>query len=203
MVNLDMRLSANFHLGEFLRSATAERHDEIREEQFSPPENVIENLSYLCKTVLQPVRDKLGVPMKITSGYRCPSLNKLVKGSSSSQHMFGQAADVQMSAKLLHQSKHDYVRNKIRQRVEAITNKKLRDDINANFYLFSYICIQREKLDVDQVIHEFGEKQGRPGWVHISSSSDDRDKQQMLAIGGYLPNRKETLDLEQALKYGT
>lgn len=202
MIDLKMKLSKNFSLGEFLRSATAERHENIIEQQYSPSDEVISSLEHLCQNVLQPVREKLGVPMRITSGYRCKLLNELVNGSKTSQHVFGQAADVQVSAKLLSSQRYKEARNKIRQRVEAITNKKLRDDVNANFYLFSYICIRIEQLDIDQVIHEYGEAAGRPGWIHLSSSRN-RDKQEILAMGRYLENKREKPDLIKALNYGT
>lgn len=42
---------------------------------------------------LQTVRDKIGKPIKITSGYRCLSHNRKVGGSSSSRHLYGVAAD--------------------------------------------------------------------------------------------------------------
>ncbi len=48
------------------------------------------DLIYYC---LQPIREKLNKPMIITSGYRCPSVNKLVRGKVNSQHLKGQAAD--------------------------------------------------------------------------------------------------------------
>lgn len=44
---------------------------------------------------LQTIRDKLGKKIKITSGYRCIRHNgsKTVKGSKSSRHLYGLAAD--------------------------------------------------------------------------------------------------------------
>lgn len=42
---------------------------------------------------LQRIRDVLGVPLKITSGYRCILHNAAVKGSSGSKHRYGMAAD--------------------------------------------------------------------------------------------------------------
>lgn len=42
---------------------------------------------------LEHVRLVLGVPVIVTSGYRCPELNDLVGGSANSQHMRGEAAD--------------------------------------------------------------------------------------------------------------
>jgi hypothetical protein len=203
MTNLSKRLSKNFTLGEFLRSATAERHENIVEQQYNPPDEIIANLTYLCTQTLQPIRELLGAPMKITSGYRCKLLNDLVGSTDRSQHLRGQAADVQMSASFLKSSRFLKTKNKIRARVKTLTGHKLRDDVNANFYLFCYICIRLEHLDIDQVIHEYGAGLGNPGWIHISSSSGDRDKRQILALGRYLDGGKDKPDLIRALNYGT
>lgn len=46
--------------------------------------------------ILQKARDHFGKPLKITSGYRTPAHNQKVGGASSSYHVKGQAADVQM-----------------------------------------------------------------------------------------------------------
>jgi hypothetical protein len=43
--------------------------------------------------LLQGVRDAVGVPMRITSGYRTPERNAAVGGSPTSQHVDGTAAD--------------------------------------------------------------------------------------------------------------
>lgn len=43
---------------------------------------------------LQMLRDKLGVPLTINSGYRTPEHNEKVKGSPTSQHLLGKAADI-------------------------------------------------------------------------------------------------------------
>jgi hypothetical protein len=53
----------------------------------------------LCENVLQPLRDKYGKSINITSGYRSPKLNKAIGGSSTSQHCYGQAADIQVDKK--------------------------------------------------------------------------------------------------------
>lgn len=77
-----------------LASSTATRHG--FEEQFEPSAEVVENLSALCVNILEPLRVSLGVPLRITSGYRCPRLNAVLPGASkTSQHKSGQAADLQ------------------------------------------------------------------------------------------------------------
>ena len=52
------------------------------------------NLKALIDDVLDPLRELYGRPIRVTSGYRCPKLNRLVGGSPNSQHMRGEAADI-------------------------------------------------------------------------------------------------------------
>lgn len=84
-----MRLTQNFTINEFTYSVTAEANKIDNR----PAVQVIANLKALCENVLQPLRDYLGVPVKITSGFRCAVLNKKVGGCSNSQHLMGQACD--------------------------------------------------------------------------------------------------------------
>ena len=63
------RLTKNFTLEEFERSDTAKRLGIDNH----VPQFAVERLRTLCEKVLQPVRDHFGVPIIITSGYRCPS----------------------------------------------------------------------------------------------------------------------------------
>ncbi len=51
------------------------------------------SLETLCQTLLEPLRSKFG-PLRVSSGFRCLSLNRALPGSPTSQHMRGQAADV-------------------------------------------------------------------------------------------------------------
>ena len=60
----------------------------------TPPQSVQVNLSLLIHHILNPIRERYGYPIKVTSGYRCPALNAALKGSSTSQHMTGEAADL-------------------------------------------------------------------------------------------------------------
>jgi hypothetical protein len=90
-----MKLSNSFNLIEFTSSETAS----IRGIDNTPSIAVIENLRLLCENVLQPLRDKYGKSINITSGYRSPKLNKAIGGSSTSQHCYGQAADIQVDKK--------------------------------------------------------------------------------------------------------
>lgn len=86
-----MQLSKNFNLAELTRSEAAARLGFDN----TPPPEAIENLKALCTHVLQPLRDAMGKPMRVNSGYRGPEANKAVGGSSTSQHCKGEAADIE------------------------------------------------------------------------------------------------------------
>lgn len=53
------------------------------------------NLESLVVNVLDPLREAFGKPIVVNSGFRCEKLNKAVGGASSSQHRYGQAADIE------------------------------------------------------------------------------------------------------------
>lgn len=91
-MNVNKELSKNFVLREFLNSSTAIKNN--INEQLSPPETVVDNLQDLTTNVLQPLREAMGFSISINSGYRCDRLNKLVGGSSTSEHCKGTAADI-------------------------------------------------------------------------------------------------------------
>ncbi len=85
-----MNLTKNFTLEEMIFSATAKR---LKIPNL-PDQEQIENLNVLCKKLLQPLRDGCGKPLYISSGYRCPALNRVVNGSPASDHQYGRAADI-------------------------------------------------------------------------------------------------------------
>lgn len=88
----DKQLSKNFSLYEFLHSQAASRFKVT--EQFEPSQEVVNNLTNLCREVIQPLRDAVDTPLTVSSGYRCPKVNGLVGGQTKSQHLTGQAADL-------------------------------------------------------------------------------------------------------------
>lgn len=59
-----------------------------------PTQEVINNMNQLVDKILDPLREAWGNQIIITSGYRCPKVNKAVGGAKNSQHCFGQAADI-------------------------------------------------------------------------------------------------------------
>ena len=51
-------------------------------------------LTALVTNILDPLREAYGKPIVVTSGFRCPRLNRAVGGVAKSQHMKGEAADI-------------------------------------------------------------------------------------------------------------
>lgn len=64
-----------------------------------PTQLIIDNLTYLVDNVLDPAREALGSPIGVNSGYRSKAVNDHVKGKSNSQHLVGQAADLDAGTK--------------------------------------------------------------------------------------------------------
>ena len=87
-----MQLTANFSLHEMCKSDTAIRmgYDNV------PDEEATENLRLLCEKVLQPIRDHYGKGVKVNSGFRSIETNQATGGSSKSDHVRGQAADIEI-----------------------------------------------------------------------------------------------------------
>ena len=80
-----------FSISEMLKSDTA-----IKQRLWNgAPKEAEENLRALVDEVLDPLREAYGRPIRVNSGYRCPRLNTLVGGTPNSQHMRGEAADIQ------------------------------------------------------------------------------------------------------------
>lgn len=80
------QITTNFTTAEFERTRTGLPN--------SIPMQLMASVAKGCTAILQPLRNYLGVPVTISSGYRSPQVNAAVGGVRSSQHMFGQAADI-------------------------------------------------------------------------------------------------------------
>ena len=48
----------------------------------------------LVADVLDPLRERLGRPIRVHSGYRAPAVNRAIDGAATSQHMRGEAVDI-------------------------------------------------------------------------------------------------------------
>lgn len=83
-------MTKNFTEKELTKSITAKRLGIDN----SPNDDQRVALKALCENILQPSRDRLGHPLIISSGLRGKKLNKAIGGSKTSQHMKGEAVDI-------------------------------------------------------------------------------------------------------------
>lgn len=88
-----MEISKNFNLSEFEYSKTAKKY---KIDNAVKGDYIKNNIKELVHQVLQPLRDKIEKPIHISSGYRCLKLNEKVGGVPTSQHVYGQAADIKV-----------------------------------------------------------------------------------------------------------
>lgn len=82
-----MNLSTHFSLAELLTPS----------DPGQPDQSALENMKRLCEQALEPLRERLGRPLIVTSGFRSSAYNRLIKGAPGSQHCLGIAADIAMA----------------------------------------------------------------------------------------------------------
>ena len=83
-----IKLSEHFTFAEMTRTNTGIKN--------VPNEAQVENLKRLCGW-LERLREKVGKPIIINSGYRSEAVNKAVGGVKSSNHLTGCAADIHVT----------------------------------------------------------------------------------------------------------
>ena len=106
-----MRLSKNLTLKEAIKSNTATRKGIDN----TPDQWAIHNLVAVAENIFQPIRDHFGVPIGVSSGFRGKDLNKAIGGSKYSQHMIGEALDLDadMYGKVTNAEIFNYVKNNL------------------------------------------------------------------------------------------
>jgi len=142
-----MRLSKNFVLSEITRSNTATRLGINNE----PSKKHLSNMQVLITELIQPMRDALG-PIRISSGYRSPQLNRAIGGSSKSQHCKGEALDLQFwkDGSMCNQEIYHWV-----------LKSGLQFDQMINEFDFAWIHISfKEKNNRNQVLEAYKDKDG-------------------------------------------
>ena len=84
-----MKLSAHFTLEEMTDSLTAERIGIDN----NPPDEFLPTLKFTARK-LELLRQRVGCPIYVLSGYRSLRLNNEVGGEPDSQHLYGEAVDM-------------------------------------------------------------------------------------------------------------
>ena len=83
-------ISKHISMKEATRSVTAMRLGLDN----TPTEEHLDNMKLVANKIFEPLRSWVGGPIRINSFYRGPELNKAIGGSTKSQHMIGQAVDI-------------------------------------------------------------------------------------------------------------
>ena len=122
-----------FSIEEMTQSATAKRLGIDN----TPSDKIKKNLTLFINTVLDPIREDWGSPIIVSSGYRCPELNKAVGGANTSGHQYGYCADLQVKGGM----------------------KKIRELAN-----FIFEWMKEHQMKYDQIIWE---KSGNVTWLHF------------------------------------
>ena len=148
-------LSPHFTLAEMCESQTAEKHGIAN----IPSSEAVANMRRLCEGCLEPLREALGLPIIITSGYRTKALNRIVAHSSErSQHVLGQAADLYIGSGLTGQD-------------SGLSRRELL--IKA----FRQIILD-EGIDFDQLILY-------PNFIHVSYMSRAANRHKLTKANGH------------------
>lgn len=74
-----------------------------------PNESQLEAMQLVAENLFEPLREWYGKPIKINSFFRSLEVNKLVGGSSTSQHCKGEAIDISAGNKTENKKLFDYV----------------------------------------------------------------------------------------------
>ena len=151
-----MKLSKNFTRAEIEHSNTAKRlgiKNEMSEEHLANMQNLIDNL-------IQPLRDGIG-PIRISSGYRSPQLNKAIGGSTRSQHSKAEALDLQFWEKGKMNNKVIY---------DWILESGLEFDQMINEFDYSWIHISLKKnSNRSEVLEAYKNEKGKTKYRFVES----------------------------------
>lgn len=151
----DIQLSPHFKLSEFEKSSTARARGINNSLNPDIPQHaeIIANIKALCTEVLEPLRQHIGKPIFISSGYRCPKLNSHpeVRGATKSQHMKGEAADL---------------------RIPSLTEARKWMEWIANELAFDQLILEHCKNKDGSTSH----------WIHVSYRKDGNNRHQILRL---------------------
>ena len=91
-------------------SRTAERLDINN----VPDDDQLKAMELVAEKVFEPLREWVGGPVKINSFFRSVKLNKIIGGSSKSQHCRGQAIDIDDTfGKVANSDMYNYIKNNL------------------------------------------------------------------------------------------
>lgn len=138
------KITKNFSYDELVYSSTAER---LKLDN-TPNEKEVAELLKLAVKILQPIRDKWGSPIVVTSGFRSEAVNKAVGGVKTSQHRLGQAADIKVGSKAQNKALFNFI-------LKMVNNGEIKVGqlIDEYGYSWVHVSLPREGKTNNQVLH--------------------------------------------------
>lgn len=93
-----MKLTEHFTVEEMTKTSQPYDNslDGIKDERNK--NDILKNLIRLCTLHLEPLREAIGEPIVINSGYRSKEVNAAVGGAKNSYHLLGCAADIKCNS---------------------------------------------------------------------------------------------------------
>ena len=132
-----------FTISELCKSTTADTFNINNQ----PTPDIVDNLEILINECLDKIREAFGKPIYVNSGFRCKELNNRVKGSKTSHHLYGKAADITLKSKKLNKVLFNLIQDMIKSGTLKCT--QLIDEYN---YQFNHISNDKDNLKC-QILH--------------------------------------------------
>ena len=172
-------LSPHFSLKEMTDSLTAVKHGIAN----IPSPEAVENLRRLCEGCLEPLREAIGLPIIITSGYRTKTLNAmLAHASDRSQHMLGQAADFHVAQapvsgfkfQVCPSGESAHARDNSSKLGSPLAQSQTSGESRRELLIKAFReILQNPKIDFDQLILY-------PSFIHVSYVSKEKNRRGIL-----------------------
>ena len=132
-----------FTISELCKSTTADAFHINNQ----PTPDIVDNLEILINECLDKIREVFGNHIYVNSGYRCKELNNRVKGSNTSHHLYGKAADITLKSKKLNKVLFNLIQDMIKSGTLKCT--QLIDEYN---YQWIHISYDKDNLKC-QILH--------------------------------------------------
>lgn len=107
----------------------------------TPKENELVAMQLVGIRVFDAVREHFGTPLRVSSFYRSPELNKAVGGSGTSQHVKGHAIDIQGTGKVTNKMIFDYIK-------ENLDFDQLINEYNFSWVHVSYVSKEKNRKQI-------------------------------------------------------
>jgi len=159
---LDEYASDSVTWGELLASDIAERDEEMRTAQIIPPDQVLTNLEFVAREVVDVVRREVG-RVRVVAGYRSPKLQDVVRAPRGSAITKGLGVELQV------EDLRDLKTSVVHEALAEVPGKTIK--VSPSWYLAMWLLRRLGRLPIEAIGVDGGDK-GTPTWITISAHQD-------------------------------